>query len=152
MDSTDFDPWTEIAHSDRSTFVGRYSDLFSAHLAQKKKNAETRLRSVPGRPRDIRAGGSVVSGAGSVVASPVRSTVSVVSSTKKSPKELQTSLTSSLGVKRGSTQPVVGGPKVADDAGEQSGSCSSRGRSSVRRTKRSTDKGGKRRKAVLESE
>ena len=146
------DPWAEIAQSDRSTFVGRYSDLFAAHLAQKKKHAETRLRSVPGRPRDMRSGGSVVSGAGSVIASPVRITVSVVSSTEKSRKELQTSLVCSLGVKRGSTQPVVGGPKVADDAREQSGLCSSKGRSSVRRTKRGTDKGRKKRKAVLESE
>ena len=152
MESTDFDPWAEIAQSDRSTFVGRYSDLFAAHLAQKKKNAETRLRSVPERPRDMRSGGSVVSGAGSAVASPLRSTVSVVSSTKESRKELQTSLASSLGVKRGSTQPVVSRPKVAGDAGEQSGSCSSKRRSSVRRTKRGTYKGERKKKAVLESD
>ena len=126
MESTDFDLWAEIAQKDRSAFVGRYSDLFAAHLAQKKKNAETRLRSVPERPRDMRSGGSVVSGAGSAVASPVRSTVRVVSSTKKSRRELQTSLASYLGVKRGSTLPVVSGSKVADDAGEQSGSCSSK--------------------------
>ena len=151
-ESADFDPWAEIAQSDRSAFVGRYSDLFPAHLAQKKKNAETRLRSVPERPRDMRSGGSVVSGAGSADASPVRSTVSVVSSTKKSRRELQTSLASSLGVKRGSTLPVVGGSKVADVAGEQSGSCSSKGRNSVRRTKRGIDKGGRKKKAVLESD
>ena len=140
MESTDFDPWAEVAQSDRSAFVGRYSDLFAADLAQKKKNAENRLRSVPERPRDMRSGGSIVSGTGSAVASPVRS-VSVVSSTKKCRKELQSPLASSLGVKGGSTMTAVRGSKVADDAGEQSGSCSRKGRSSVRRTKRCTDKG-----------
>ena len=82
----------------------------------------------------------------------VRETVSVVSSIKKSRKGLQTSLASSLGVKRGSTKPVVGGSKFAVDAGEQPSSCSSEGRSSVRRAKRGTDEGRRKKKTVLESD
>ena len=152
MESTNFDPWAEIAQGDRCAFVCRYSDLFAAHLAQKKKNAENRLRSAPERSRDVRSGGSVVSGAGSAVASPGRSAVCVVSSTKKSRKELQSSLATSLGEKRSSTVPVVSGSKVAVDSGEQSSSCSSKGRSSVRRAKRGTDKGGRKKKTVLESD
>ena len=59
MVAADFDTWTEVACCDCNTLVVRYGDLVAAHLAQKKKNAESRFRGTAERPRAVRSGDSV---------------------------------------------------------------------------------------------
>ena len=60
---SEFDPWARFCTSDRSAFVLRYSELFSAHLDRKKEASYQRFRTANQRIRsdgtgDSRAGAS----------------------------------------------------------------------------------------------
>ena len=61
VSAADFDPWARICTSDRSAFVQRYSELFSAHLDQKKEASYQRFRAANQR---VRSGVSCVGQAG----------------------------------------------------------------------------------------
>ena len=61
VSAADFDPWARVCTSDRSSFVQRYSELFSAHLDQKKEASYQRFRTANQR---VRSGVSCVGQAG----------------------------------------------------------------------------------------
>ena len=51
VSASNFDPWARICTSDCSAFVQRYSELFSAHLDQKKEASYQRFRTANQRVR-----------------------------------------------------------------------------------------------------
>ena len=58
ISSSGFDPWARVCTGDRSAFVLRYSELFSAHLDRKKEASYQRFRTANQRVRSDGTGDS----------------------------------------------------------------------------------------------
>ena len=96
---SNFDPWARICTSDRSAFVQRHSELFSAHLDRKKEASYQRFRTANQR---VRSGVSGVGQAG----------VSLESSRGRSARS---SSVASKGGKSSTKQLLLQGPGSSSD-------------------------------------
>ena len=103
--ATDFNPWARICTSDRSAFVQRYSELFSAHLDRKKEDSYQRFRTTANQ----RVRGDV-SGVGRAGVSPGSSGV----------RSVRSSSVVSKSSKATTKQPLLQGPGSSSDTASSS--------------------------------